>query len=54
MGPIVQLLESVTEFLINSSFARVNIGESLISLSPEVVEDLSSDQFYAYNIVDGI
>ena len=54
MGTMVKLLESVTQFLINPSFARVNIGEYLISLSPEVVEDLSSDQFYAYNIVEGI
>ena len=54
MGPIGKLLDSVKELLINSSFARVTIGDPLISFSPEVVEDLSSDQFYAYNIIEGI
>ena len=54
MGPISKLLDSVTEFPINPYFARVTIGDSLISLSPEVVEDLSSDQFYTCNIVEGI
>ena len=54
MGQIGKLLDSATELPIYPSFARVNIGDPLISLSPEVVEDLFSDQFYAYNIVEGI
>ena len=54
MGPIGKLLDSVTKLPINSHFARVNIGNPSISLSPEVVEVHSSDQFYAYNIVEGI
>ena len=33
---------------------RVDIGDPLISLSPEVVEDLSSYPFYACNIDGGI
>ena len=48
------MLDSVTELPINLFFARVNIGDSLISLSSEVVENLFSDQFCAYNIVEAI
>ena len=54
MGPIGKLLDQVTELPINPFFAKVTIGDPLISLSPEVVEDLSSDQLYAYNIDEGI
>ena len=40
VGPIGKLLDSVTELPTNLSFARVNIGDPLFSLYPEVVEDL--------------
>ena len=43
MKSIDKLLDSGTELSINSSFARVSNGDPLISLSPEVVKDLSSD-----------
>ena len=54
MGPIGKPLDSVTELPIIPFFTRVNIGDPLISLSPKVVGDLFSDQFYAYNIVEDI
>ena len=54
MAPICKLLDSMTELPTNPSFARGISGDLLISLFPEVVEDLSSNRFYAYNIAEGI
>ena len=54
MGLIGKLPDSVTELPVTPSYARVNNSNPLISLSPEVIEDLSSDPFYAYNIVESI
>ncbi|XP_065670747.1 uncharacterized protein LOC136089067 [Hydra vulgaris] len=49
-GPIGKLLTKITEMERNYSFKPISIGPGLIELHEEIVEELSSDQNYAYKI----
>nr|XP_047139363.1 uncharacterized protein LOC124815162 [Hydra vulgaris] len=53
-GPIGSLLDEATNLEINPFFSRVETGEPLINLSNDVVKDLSTDQYYGYQIVKAI
>ncbi|KAG0718000.1 hypothetical protein GWK47_053344 [Chionoecetes opilio] len=50
-GPIGKLLDSATDFEINSNFIRISVGPPLIKLPDKVIQDLSTDQRYGYKIV---
>ena len=53
-GDIGKMLDNATELKINHSFTKLSIGELLISLSDDVVKDLSTDQSYGYRITQAI
>ena len=53
-GPLGKALDDVTDLPIKKNFKKVTCGSELISLSTEVVNDLSSDQKYGYEIVSAI
>ena len=53
-GDIGKMLDNATELEINPSFTKLSIGEPLISLSDDVVKDLSTDQAYGYRIIQAI
>lgn len=53
-GPIGKLLPSTTELPINEEFTPITIGSPLIKLSEEVLDDLSTDQYYGYRLVTAI
>ena len=53
-SPIGKLLDIVTGMEISPFFVVVNLGELLIQLPGDVIRNLTSDQFYAYNIVTAI
>jgi hypothetical protein len=48
------MLDNATELKINPSFTKLSTGELLISLSDDVVKDLSTDQSYGYRITQAI
>ena len=53
-GPLGKALDNVVNLDINPKFPPITIGEPLIDLEQHIVEDLSSDQKYAYKIVQAI
>ena len=53
-GPIGKLLPSATDLEINPKFTQITVGPPLIKLSENVIQDLSTDQHYGYNIVCAI
>jgi hypothetical protein len=53
-GNIGKMLDTATELEIDPSFTKLSIGEPLISLSDNVVKDLSTDQAYGYRITQAI
>ena len=53
-GPIGKLLNSATDLTINPTFPTIIVGDPPTPLTPGVIEDLSADQYYAYNIVQAI
>ncbi|XP_065663964.1 uncharacterized protein LOC136085927 [Hydra vulgaris] len=53
-GPFGSLLDEATNLEINPFFSKVETGEPLINLSNDVVKDLSTDQYYGYQIVNAI
>ena len=36
------------------SFKKISIGDALITLTDDVIKDLSTDQFYGYKTVSAI
>ncbi|KAJ8387960.1 hypothetical protein AAFF_G00147510 [Aldrovandia affinis] len=50
-GPIGKLLDSATDLDINPNFSQIFVGSPLIKLPDKVIQDLSTDQHYGYNIV---
>uniref|UniRef100_UPI00358F4A34 uncharacterized protein n=1 Tax=Myxine glutinosa TaxID=7769 RepID=UPI00358F4A34 len=53
-GNIGKMLDTATELEIDPSFTKLSIGEPLISLSDNVLTDLSTDQAYGYKITQAI
>ena len=51
---IGSLFDEVTTLEINPFFTKVEIGKPLINLSNDVVKDLSTDQYYSYQIAQAI
>ena len=49
-----KLLPKAKDLPINFDFKPIRCGEDLIELSEEVVQDLSSDQLYAYRMVKAV
>ena len=47
-GPLGSMLDTVTDLELNPAFEPVVVGPGLPSLRKEVVDDLSTDQYYAY------
>ena len=50
---IGKLLNDAT-WEINPSFKNISIGGALVTLTDDVIKDLSTDQFYGYKIVSAI
>ena len=48
------MLHTATEIEINTNFVKINLGPPLIYLSQKIVNDLSTDQSYAYQIFQAI
>ena len=53
-GPVGKLLEQVTSLEINPNFHAVTIGLPLVDLEQNIIDDLSTDQKYGYQIVTAI
>ena len=53
-GPIGEMLDIATDLEINPRFKKVDIGPPPIQLRQEVINDLSTDQYYAYKITGAI
>ena len=53
-GTIGKMLDSATDLEINPSFEKIQLGDDLIYLTNEVLEDLSTDQAYGYKITEAI
>ena len=47
-------MNEVTELDIDATFKSVTVGDDLIDLRPEIVKDLSPDQYYGYQMVKAI
>lgn len=52
-GPLGKCLNGVTQLPV-AEFEPVTVGEQLIDLGPEVVQDLTDDQRYAYDMARAI
>lgn len=53
-GNICKMLDTATELEIDPAFTKISTGESPISLSDDVIQDLSTDQAYGYRITQAI
>lgn len=53
-GPLGKLLPKVTQLPIKENINALLIGEGLINLPTEVINDLSADQYYGYRMVHAI
>ena len=53
-GVIGKMLERATELPLNNSFEKIVIGEPLIYLQDDILQDLSTDQAYGYKIIQAI
>lgn len=53
-GPLGNMLGEATQLEINKHFQKIEIGPPIPVLPPEVVQDLSTDQSYAYQIAKAI
>ena len=53
-GPLGKALSSVTELPVNKNFKTITVGSDLIELNDDILKDLSTDQKYAYEIVQAI
>ena len=53
-GTIGKALDKVNEMPTNYQFRPITIGEDLVELPEEVVEDLSTDQMHAYKLCQAI
>ena len=53
-GPLGKMLDTATELEINPRFPKIEIGPPSIELREEVINDLSTDQFYAYLITTAV
>ena len=51
-GVLGDLLEKATELEVNPNFTRIKIGPPVVELSDEIMKDLSTDQAYAYQILN--
>ena len=47
-------MSEVTELDIDPSFKAITAGDDLIELGPEIIKDLSPDQYYGYLMVKAI
>ena len=52
-GPLGKMLANVLTLPINPDYETVN-GPDLVTLSPDVVKDLSHDQKYGYKMVKAV
>ena len=50
-GEIGQALKTCTELPINSDFEPLTLGDGVINLDPEVIDDLSTDQYILYHLI---
>ncbi|ESO05304.1 hypothetical protein HELRODRAFT_171671 [Helobdella robusta] len=53
-GPIGKILDDAIDLEINPNFIRITVGLSLIELKQSFIDDLSTDQYYGYMIVNAI
>ena len=53
-GPLGKALSSATDLEHNPRFTKIIIGPGLIHLDQDVIDDLSSDQKYGYQMVNAI
>ena len=49
-----KLLNDATAREVNPSFNKISIGDALITLTDDVIKDLSTDHFHGYKIVSAI
>ena len=54
LGPLGKALNEVTELEIDPTFKPITVGDDLIVLRPEIIKDLSPDQYYGYLMVKAI
>ena len=54
LGPLGKALNEVTELEIDPTFKPITVGDDLIDLRPEIIKDLSPDQYYGYQMVKAI
>ena len=53
-GPLGRVLPTVTSLDFDPTFPPLKIGPGLVELHEEVVDDLTTDQSYAYRMVNAI
>ncbi|ESO12359.1 hypothetical protein HELRODRAFT_158868 [Helobdella robusta] len=53
-GPIGKMLDDAIDLEINPNFIRITFGPPLIELKQSLIDDLSTDQYYGYMIVNAI
>lgn len=53
-GPLGKMLDSATELEINPSFEKITVGPPFVELAHDMIDDLSTDQYYGYMIGNAI
>ncbi|ESO04063.1 hypothetical protein HELRODRAFT_173137 [Helobdella robusta] len=53
-GPIGKIFDDAVDLDINPNFIRITVGLPLIELKQSLIDDLSTDQYYGYMIVNAI